>query len=137
MSIQGLENLWSLAEANRTALRILEGKDTQLVNVMAAAGGRTLDFARSISPFLTGTLSSAHRGEVEEVAGTTYRMLFELFIASDVVNPVTRDKPVDYGPVVHEGFPWFLLTMDWFEDNMLDLLSDDMTTTITGPYETL
>lgn len=131
------DDLWSLAEANRKALRILEGDDKDLVKVVAISGGKVLDFARRESPFLTGTLSSAHRGEIEEVSGLLYRVLFDLFIDENVVNPVTGDKPVEYGPVVHRAFPWFLITLDWFEANLLDILEDELLVTIQGPYQTL
>lgn len=137
LAIRGIEQLWSLAEANREALRILEGENDQLLGDVAAVGGPTLDFAQDLSPVLTGTLRSAHRGEVNEVAGIPYRVLFELFIDPDVINPVTGDRPVRYGPVVHEAFPWFLITRDWFEDNILEIIENRLQVTILGPYETL
>lgn len=96
-----LEELWELRRKNLQVLDgITEGGDivkaalAQAAQSMSTAAGRR-------APRLTGTLQSAHRGEL--MAG----YLGRVFISPTVQNPVFGGYPVEYGPIVHERKPWF------------------------------
>lgn len=105
---------------------------------MALFISNTVDFARSVAPYWTGTLAFSHRGEIENMPG---QIVAYMYLDPTAVNPVTGNRPVDYGPVVHESQPWIDWTMEWLmdeilvdtEDRIIDLLYDAVFNSGSGP----
>lgn len=95
--------LRELQRQNTEALRaITEGTE----GITARAVLRLRDAGSASSPWLTGTLSTAHRGDVyPEQAGVTRGVVY---IDPAVVNPVFGGYPSVYGPIVHRRKPWLL-----------------------------
>lgn len=108
-TIGEFDRLSQQAQANRGFLQELA--DTTgggLLGRIVAAGTLQLrDLAAGASPIDTGTLRSAHRGEIdaygEGVVGT-------VFIDPGARNPVNRGQPAVYGEI------WAIYYHNWFED---------------------
>jgi len=129
-----LQELNRLRVANDQALKALHddapdtlaGKTADLLRDIA-------NYAASVAPFLTGTLRSAHRGELidvqpEHVVGLVY-------IDPNVVNPVFGGFPAQYGIEVHQRKPWMDWTVQYAEANLLPALDESILFTITRGFE--
>lgn len=108
-TIGEFDRLSQLAQANRGFLQ--EVADTSAAGLLGravAAGTRQLrDLASGAAPVDTGTLRSAHRGELEPYGGGGVQGT--VFIDPTVRNPVSRTYPAVYGEV------WAMRFGDWFE----------------------
>ncbi len=119
-TIGEFERLSRLAQANRGFLQeIADTSAAGLLGRVVAAGTLQLrDLASGAAPVDTGTLRSAHRGELEPfgegVQGT-------VFIDPDARNPVNRGQPAVYGEVWAARFGnWFENVMNMHADSILD-----------------
>jgi len=119
-TIGEFERLSRLAQANRGFLReSVHTSAAGLLGRVVAAGTLQLrDLASGAAPVDTGTLRSAHRGELEPfgegVQGT-------VFIDPDARNPVNRGQPAIYGEVWADRFGnWFENVMNMHADSILD-----------------
>ncbi len=119
-TIGEFERLSRLAQANRGFLQeIADTSAAGLLGRVVAAGTLQLrDLAAGAAPVDTGTLRSAHRGELEPfgegVQGT-------VFIDPDMRNPVNRGQPAVYGEVWAARFGnWFENVMNMHADSILD-----------------
>jgi len=119
-TIGEFERLSRLAQANRGFLQeIADTSAAGLLGRVVAAGTLQLrDLASGAAPVDTGTLRSAHRGELEPfgegVQGT-------VFIDPDARNPLTRGQPAIYGEVWADRFGnWFENVMNMHADSILD-----------------
>lgn len=109
---EALAALWKLREDNLAVLTALSN-DGPVIH--RAAAWVTLALSEELgaaAPYLTGTLSSAHRGTAEENIGL-------LFIADDVTNPVFLGKPVQYGEEMNLKKPWWNSTFEGKGDQIL------------------
>lgn len=119
-TIGEFERLSRLAQANRGFLQeIADTSAAGLLGRVVAAGTLQLrDLVAGAARFDTGTLRSAHRGELEPfgegVQGT-------VFIDPDARNPVNRGQPAIYGEVLAARFGnWFENVMNMHADSILD-----------------
>lgn len=107
-TIGEFERLSQMAQANRGFLQ--EIADTSeaglLARVVAAATLQVRDMLANAAPVDTGTLRSAHRGEIEPYGGGVQGTLF---IDPNAVNPVSKTRPAEYGEV------WASRFYNWFE----------------------
>lgn len=128
-----LRRLFELRRANIDALRAMhdEGPDT-LAGLIADLVANMAVLAARISPYLTGTLSSSHRGELIEV--TPEHVVGLIYIDPSVVNPVFGGFPAVYGIEVHQRKPWLDWTIEYGE-YLLTTLEQNITATITGPFK--
>lgn len=99
-SIEGLDK--ALA-ASKRLIRATERKGDLVVRMVARATRRTEEVAEKKAPWLTGSLSKSHRGQLFDGAG-------HVFIDPNTVNPILGGKPSEYGPVVHGREPWIAAT---------------------------
>lgn len=119
-TIGEFQRLSEIAQANRAFLQ--EAADSSgaglLTRVVAAGTLRLRDLTSSAAPVDTGTLRSAHRGELDPygdgVQGT-------VFIDPDARNPVSDTYPAVYGEVwADRYFNWFERVADMHGDAVLD-----------------
>lgn len=127
MAQQGYET-WELQRTlfllSQELLRLEQQQaPASLVEVMALFLEKTVDYASGIAPWWTGSLSRSHRGELESLPG---QVIGYLYLDPGVINPITGNRPVDYGPVVHEDQPWMDWTTEWLIDEVLADTGDDV-----------
>ena len=104
----GMDRLWDLRERNRRLLEYVQGNTGQgLDRMVAGVTLRVRDAAEARSPYLTGTLASAHRGEIEE-GGESGLIYIDPFVR----NPLNQGNPAIYGPIVHNRRDWFAQTVE-------------------------
>lgn len=100
--IGDFSRLGELHQLNRQMLRdITAGAGGTIDKVLAQVTLDISDAAVRRSPYLTGTLASAHRGKM---VGAGEGLVF---IDPGVTNPVYGGRPAQYGPLVHERKAWF------------------------------
>lgn len=119
-TIGEFNRLSQIAQANRGALQELaDTSDTGLLGRAVAAGTLKLrDLAADLAPVDTGTLRSAHRGEVKAYGGGVEGVVF---IDPYAQNPVNRGKPAAYGEVWAAYYHnWFERTADMHGEAVLD-----------------
>lgn len=120
-TIGEFQRLSEIAQANRAFMQ--EAADSGgaglLGRVVAAGTLKMRDLASGAAPVDTGTLRSAHRGELDPygadgVQGT-------VFIDPDARNPVSDTYPAVYGEVwAGRFFNWFERVADMHGDAVLD-----------------
>lgn len=106
-TIGEFDRLSQMAQANRRFLQeIADTSAAGLLGRVVAAGTLQLrDMVAGASPVDTGTLRSAHRGEVDAYGG---EVVGTVFIDPNVRNPVNRGQPAVYGEVHAMTFGnWF------------------------------
>jgi hypothetical protein len=97
---ESMQRLWRLRELNERALRAITAGEGDAIDQELATGVLEISQVWSAtSPYMTGTLSSAVRGEVQGGLGRVY-------IDPGVTNPISGGLPAEYGPEVHERKPW-------------------------------
>jgi len=126
-----LLGLWELFAANARVLEALEADSTQMIAVSANLARNTRNFASEHAPWLTGTLSSAHRGIAFAEGDKT---VAEIFIDSTVQNPVFGGYPVDYGPDVHVNQPWFDWTQQFLVEEVFPGLESELLFLVVGEW---
>lgn len=98
---RSMAELWELHQRNVEALRAITIGDGDAIDQAVARATLELSEAASgYAPYLTGTLSSAHRGQFLAGEGKVY-------IDPTVVNPVYGGYAAVYGPALHKRDPWF------------------------------
>ena len=121
-TISGFVELSKANQANRGGLQELaDNSATGLIGrAVAAATLKLRDVVSGFSPVDTGTLASAHRGEVEPNGSGVQGIVF---IDPYAVNPVNRGKPAVYGEVWAMRYHnWFELAADLHGDAVMDQL---------------
>lgn len=106
-TIGEFDRLSQMAQANRGFLQELADTSAAglLGRVVAAGTLQLRDMVAGASPVDTGTLRSAHRGEVDAYGG---EVVGTVFIDPNVRNPVNRGQPAVYGEVHAMTFGnWF------------------------------
>lgn len=120
-TIGEFDRLSQMAQANRDLMQdIADTSGAGLLGRVVAAGTlRLRDLASGASPVDTGTLRSAHRGEVEPFGGGGVQGT--VFIDPDARNPVSRTRPAYYGEIwADRFFNWFERVADMHGENVLD-----------------
>lgn len=120
-TIGEFDRLSQMAQANRGFLQeIADTSAAGLLGRAVAAGTLQLrDLVSGASPVDTGTLRSAHRGEVEPFPGGGVQGT--VFIDPDARNPVNQGQPAVYGEVFAANFGnWFDRVADVHGDGILD-----------------
>ena len=122
--LQGeLIKLWELrAKADYLQWSLLNAEGPTLLGIMTEQVLHLANYAASISPWLYGVLSSAHRSVAvpvssEEIVGTVY-------IDPSVVHPVLGGRPVVYGVEVHDRKPWMQQALEHKEQAIYDAFGD-------------
>lgn len=113
-----MRQLFQLRNSNREALQeIFAAEGASIRGILAYATDEVSEVASQLAPWLTGTLSSAHRSKLQEhnsqLAGVVY-------ISRHVQNPVFGGYPADYGVTVHQNQPWFEWTVLAVQEEVLD-----------------
>lgn len=127
-----LRDLWRLRQANRDAMRFFMTPDhPEFVQRWAAVTDEVTEYASRISPWWTGTLSSAHRSALfvddETITGSG-------FIDPSVINPLTQDYPAQYGIKVHRRKPWMATAVSHMTDYVTRTLSEMTGIVVNGIY---
>ncbi len=119
-TIGEFQRLSEMAQANRGFLQeIADTSAAGLLGRAVAAGTLQLrDLVSGASPVDTGTLRSAHRGELEPYSGGVQGTVF---IDPDARNPVNNARPAVYGEI-HAMFygSWFDRVADVHGNDILD-----------------
>jgi len=113
--------LSELAQANRAYMQELaDSSGAGLLGRVVAAGTLKLrDLASGAAPVDTGTLRSAHRGELDPYGSDGIQGT--VFIDPNARNPVSDTYPAVYGEVWASRFVnWFEHTADMHGDSVLD-----------------
>jgi hypothetical protein len=119
-TIGEFDRLSQLAQANRSLMQDIADTSGAGLLARAVAAGTLLlhGLTSGMSPVDTGTLRSAHRGEVEPFAGGVQGTVF---IDPDVRNPVSKSRPALYGEVwADRYFNWFERVADTHGETVLD-----------------
>jgi len=118
--IGDFERLSYWAQKNRRTMQdMADDPDRSALGRALAAGTLQLrDLVAGASPVDTGTLRSAHRGELEPYA---FGMQGVVSIDPYVRNPVSNSKPEFYGEIwAARNFNWFERTAEAHGDAVLD-----------------
>ena len=113
--------LSELAQANRAYMQELaDSSGAGLLGRVVAAGTLKLrDLASGAAPVDTGTLRSAHRGELDPYGSDGIQGT--VFIDPNARNPVSDTYPAVYGEVwASRNFDWFERVGDMHGDAVLD-----------------
>lgn len=120
-TIGEFQRLSELAQANRAFMQELaDSSSAGLLGRVVAAGTLKLrDLTSGAAPVDTGTLRSAHRGELDPYGSDGIQGT--VFIDPNARNPVSNTYPAVYGEVWAERrFNWFEQTADMHGDAVLD-----------------
>lgn len=118
--ISDFERLSFWAQKNRKLLQDMADDPHRSVLGRALSAGtlQLRDLVAGASPVDTGTLRSAHRGELEPYYGG---MQGVVFIDPYARNPVSNSKPAYYGEIwAARNFNWFERTAEAHGDAILD-----------------
>lgn len=122
----------ALQDANRAALRYIEqGGRSHLEGVMGQALIPIIDTAQDNSPYLTGTLSLSHRGEVYSEGASVVGFVF---LDDSVENPLNFQSPAVYGPIVHRSQPWLDWTVEATREPTMEALGEAVFAQIEAIY---
>lgn len=94
-----MARLWELRLKNQRVLKGISRGGDIISSVVATAVFEFSQEWQHAAPYLTHTLQSATRGEVDGGEGSIH-------IDPGVTNPVFGGKPSIYGPIVHNRQPW-------------------------------
>jgi|CXWK01.1.fsa_nt_gi hypothetical protein len=120
-TIGEFSRLSELAQANRAFLQNVADTASGglLPRVVAAGTLRLRDLTSGAAPVDTGTLRSAHRGELDAYGGDGIQGT--VFIDPGARNPVSDTRPAVYGEVwADRYFNWFERVADMHGDSVLD-----------------
>lgn len=119
-TIGEFERLSFWAQRNRKEMQDMADDPARSVLGRALAAGtlQLRDLASAAAPVDTGTLRSAHRGELEPYAGGQQGVVY---IDPYARNPINNSKPSFYGEIwAARNFNWFERVADAHGDAILD-----------------
>jgi hypothetical protein len=115
-----MQPLWELQRRAREMQQAtIAGAGSVVDRVGATATLALSDAASDQAPYLTGSLSSAHRGEWEDDHGLVY-------VDPGVINPIMGGKPSIYGVEVHGRKPWLDWTIEQDAPEIMDRAMQDL-----------
>lgn len=94
----------------------IKAAETELKETEAWVAAEAADYAREISPFWTGALSTSHITEQDDEMTVVY-------LNPAVRNPLTGDPPAEYGVKVHErddGSAFYARTVEEYGPTVLE-----------------
>lgn len=125
----------ALQDANRAALRLMSGQGAGFSALEAKMGEvliPIIDTAQDNSPYLTGTLSLSHRGEVFTEGASVVGFVY---LDESVENPLNFQSPAIYGPIVHKSQPWLDWTVDATREGTIETLGEAVFRQIEAIYQ--